>query len=136
MLYQGGEIVIYSQLDTFKYVETDWSVPVGTADLQFNKALGRKLKNARELCALTQAQVAKYLGVKCKVVSYYENGLRPISLAKLTALSDLYGSDIGYFLTEETEKEPVFLSFRAANIKGEDRVNACDNLPGRLNRLW
>jgi transcriptional regulator with XRE-family HTH domain len=96
---------------------------VETADFQINeinKVVGRKLKKARELCDLTQAQVAEYLDVKREVISYYESGSRPISLAKLTALSDLYGYDIGYFLSDETEEEPVSLSFRATGIKTED----------------
>jgi transcriptional regulator with XRE-family HTH domain len=96
---------------------------VETADFQINeinKVVGRKLKKARELCDLTQAQVAEYLDVKREVVSYYESGTRPISLSKLTALSDLYGYNIGYFLNEETEEEPVSLPFRATGIKTED----------------
>ena len=94
-----------------------------TADFQINeinKVVGRKLKKARELCDLTQVQVAEYLDVKREVISYYESGSRPISLAKLTALSDLYGYDIGYFLSDETEEEPVSLSFRTTGIKTED----------------
>jgi len=87
---------------------------------EIDKSIGEKLKKARESCGLTQTQAANYLDIKREIISYYENGTRPISLAKLTMLSNLYGYDIGYFVNEELSAEPVSLSFRTANIKDED----------------
>lgn len=87
--------------------------------MDIHKSIGEKLRKARNACDLTQAKVAKYLNMKREMVSYFETGSRPISLAELTRLADLYGYDLGYFISNE-EVEPISLSFRASNIKGED----------------
>ncbi len=89
--------------------------------IEIDKSVGEKLKKARESCGLTQMQVAQYLGIKRELISYFENCTRPLSLAKLTKMADLYGYSIGYFINEEeVSEEPISLSFRTANIKDED----------------
>lgn len=105
-----------------------------------NIAIGKKLKKARVSCDLTQEQAAKYLDVKREVVSYYENGSRPVSLTKLNSLADLYGYDVKYFLSDEIAEEQVSLAFRATNIKNEDletiaRVNRFANNLHFLNSI-
>ena len=51
--------------------------------MDIHKNIGEKLRKARSAYDLTQAKVAKYLGVKRKMVSYFETGSRPISLVEL-----------------------------------------------------
>ena len=63
--------------------------------------IGKKLKKARELSGLTQAQVASFLDTQRENISYYENGKRHIDTVTLKQLSDLYGYTLSYFLEKD-----------------------------------
>ncbi|UYZ22025.1 helix-turn-helix domain-containing protein [Mesobacillus jeotgali] len=85
--------------------------------------LGLRLKLARESCDLTQSKVASYLGVKREQISYYETGSREIDLVTLNKLSDLYGYETGYFLSNsevDASSNSVELAFRASGLDDKD----------------
>jgi len=55
------------------------------------KAIYESLKELRKIKNFTQEDVAKILGVKREVISYYENGQREISLSDLKSILKFFG---------------------------------------------
>lgn len=83
--------------------------------------VGVKLKSAREACDLTQSKVANYLGIARELISYYENGTRPIDLLTLNKLSNLYGYPVEFFLSNEVQDDTgVALAFRSNGLSEGD----------------
>lgn len=83
--------------------------------------LGRRLKSAREACDLTQSKVATHLGMARELISYYENGTRPIDLLTLNKLSNLYGYPVEYFLSHRMQDDDeVALAFRSTGLSESD----------------
>ena len=64
--------------------------------------LGRRLKNAREACGLTQDDVAQEMGLGRPTIAQIEVGNRSVSGLELSRFAYLYGRDIRDFLA------PVF----------------------------
>ncbi|MFN3322817.1 MAG: helix-turn-helix domain-containing protein [Bryobacteraceae bacterium] len=60
--------------------------------------LGRRLKQARESCGLTQDEVAQELGVSRPTVAQIELGNRSVSGLELSKLASLYARDVRDFL--------------------------------------
>ena len=56
--------------------------------------LGRRIRQARESCAMTQDEVAEKLGVSRSLVVQIEQGKRPISGLELQTLAYLFARDI------------------------------------------
>lgn len=84
-------------------------------------AVGQKLHEARKAVGLTQEQVAKVLNINQVQLSYFETGKREISLSLLEKLANLYGYDLGYFVSELGIKEPeIQLAFRGEELCEED----------------
>ena len=76
--------------------------------------LGRRIRSAREACALTQAQVAEDLGVSRPTVAQIEAGNRAISSIELDSLAHLLGRDIREFVAQEfAASDPLAALFRA-----------------------
>lgn len=76
--------------------------------------LGRRLRQAREACGLTQEEVAEQLGVSRPTVAQMELGNRAITSFELDRLAYLYARDIREFLADEfTEDEVVRALFRS-----------------------
>lgn len=96
--------------------------------LKWYSELGRRLKQARERTGLTQAQVARLLGMPREMVSYYETGARKVEVETLVRLADVYGVDPRYFLAKGPEElesgteasSSVAMAFRARGILEED----------------
>jgi len=65
-----------------------------------------RLKDLREICNLTQKQVAEYLKIKQNTYSQYETGARQIPLEVLIALAALYETSTDYLLGITDCKEP------------------------------
>jgi len=85
------------------------------------KRIGQKLQEARKKAGLTQEQVADYLGINKVQLSYYENGVREISIGTLQQLADLYGYTLNYFFDDEKSTDPaVSFSFRGEELEKED----------------
>lgn len=53
------------------------------------KAFGRKIKEAREKCGLTQAELAEEIGVSQNFLGDIERGVKLPSLGKLISLSNV-----------------------------------------------
>lgn len=83
--------------------------------------LGIRLKSAREASGLTQIKVATHLGIARELISYYENGTRPIDLLTLSKLSNLYGYPVEYFLSNQVQGDSeVALAFRSNGLRESD----------------
>lgn|SRR5262245_5528741 len=68
-------------------------------------AIASRLKTAREQAGLTQAQVAKNLGLHRPSVSEMEAGRRSVSAEELATLAKLYGVSVDW-LTGTQKPEP------------------------------
>ena len=73
------------------------------------KDLSTKLKELRISQNLSQADVAKKLGISPSIVSGYETAERTPSTENLLALSYLYKCSIDYLLGKSNNKPPVIL---------------------------
>ena len=69
-----------------------------------NNVLGRRLKEKRKEHKLTQQQLADKLEVTLSVVSGAETK-RGISKSLALKLSNVFDTDVGYWLNEDAEKE-------------------------------
>ena len=87
-----------------------------------NKAIGKRLRTAREATGFTQGQVAKYIDVQRESISYIETGARPVSTLMLRKLADLYGYKFSYFVDEAVKEESprVSMAFRASELSESD----------------
>jgi Zn-dependent peptidase ImmA (M78 family)/transcriptional regulator with XRE-family HTH domain len=76
--------------------------------------LARRLKQARETCGLTQADVAEELGLPRTAVTQVETGNRSVSTLELAELSRLYMRPVSDFFAEEFSvgEEPVLTLLR------------------------
>jgi transcriptional regulator with XRE-family HTH domain len=86
------------------------------------ETIGKRLKAVRESMGFTQEQVAKYLGTKREIISYFETGSRPISTLMLQKLADLYGYKFSYFVDEAVKEEgpQVSMAFRISDLSDKD----------------
>lgn len=67
--------------------------------------IGSRLRMARELAGLSQAQVAKMLSLHRPSISEIEAGRRKVSAEELTKLADIYDVDISFLTGTESRKE-------------------------------
>jgi len=85
--------------------------------------LGRRIRRAREACAMTQEEVADRLGVSRAIVVQIEQGKRAVSGLELQQLAYLFARDIREFLAEDfAEDDVVHALFRSHEDVGEDGV--------------
>lgn len=85
--------------------------------------LGRRIRQARESCGMTQDDVAEKLRVSRPVVVQVEQGRRPVSGLELQTLAYLFARDIRDLLADEfAEDDIVHALFRAHEDEGEDGV--------------
>lgn len=85
--------------------------------------LGRRIRQARESCGMTQDEVAEKLGVSRPVVVLIEQGKRPVSGLELQTLAYLFARDMRDLLADEfAEDDVVHALFRSHEVVGEDRV--------------
>ena len=88
------------------------------------RALGERLRTAREYIGYSQAEVARALAVTRPAVTNMEQGRRKVSGLELAALARLYRRPYEYFLGEATEPDDptVQALFRAArDLSEQDR---------------
>ena len=86
---------------------------------------GGNISSLRNKLALSQQQVADYLGIKRENISYYENGNREIPLEHLEKLADLFGVEL-YDLMESdlvNQKATLAFAFRADQVDVKDLQN-------------
>ena len=90
------------------------------------KALGERLRVAREYVGFSQDQVASFLGVPRSALSLMETGQRKVDALELKKLAGLYNRTVGHFTGEE-KKEDSFgadvkhLARRVSELSAEDR---------------
>ena len=70
-----------------------------------NKIIGLRIAKAREGAKESQAELAAALGVKREMVTYWENGTRPIKAETIIAIADKYNVSADYLL--DRDKSPT-----------------------------
>ena len=83
---------------------------------------GEKVREQRDKAGLLQADVAKAIGVSKRTLASYEGGASyPKDRNVYIKLSELFGVDVNYFLTENEK----FLTLAAENYgkKGQDQAS-------------
>ena len=85
--------------------------------------LGRRIRQARESCGMTQDEVAEKLGVSRPIIVQIEQGKRPISGLELQTLAYLFARDMRDLLADEfAEDDVVHALFRSHEDVGEEGV--------------
>jgi Zn-dependent peptidase ImmA (M78 family)/DNA-binding XRE family transcriptional regulator len=103
--------------------------------------LGRRIREAREACRMTQGDAAKHIGVSRPTFVQIEAGKRAVSILELDKLAYLFGRDIREFVTNEFDQEDSLTAlFRAqASVVGEpevlDKLRECMALGRELTNL-
>jgi len=67
------------------------------------KALGERLREAREYLGFSQDQVATHLGISRSALSLMETGQRKVDALELKKLATLYKRPVGHFTGEVAE---------------------------------
>lgn len=81
--------------------------------------IGRRLKNARLNCHMTQAEVAKKLGVTYQAISNYERGTTQVSTDTLSRLCLIYQIPVSRLLVTPAWDEDMFEAYRSAKSDKE-----------------
>ena len=103
--------------------------------------LGRRIRVARESCALTQQQVAERIGLSRSTIVQIEKGSRSVSSLELDQLAYLLGRDIRDLVAESfEERSPLAALFRAeADVLDQplvaDAIRACVALGREVRNL-
>lgn len=84
------------------------------------KKIGEKIKYIREMENMTQADVAKFLGVDQSMISKYENGERAISSDSLNKLATLFCCPVKTIITESCILPTEKVAFRTDTLTFED----------------
>lgn len=85
-----------------------------------------KIKELREKQGLSQAQLAKKIGVSSSTIAMIESGAREGSLKNLTKIADFFGVTLDYLEGKVDYKEALvsnFLNFLVTNGIVEDENN-------------
>jgi transcriptional regulator with XRE-family HTH domain len=90
------------------------------------KALGEKLREAREYLGFSQDQVATFLGVPRSALSLIETGQRKVDALELKKLAELYKRPVGFFTGEEAAEvsfgsDVKHLARQVAELSPDDR---------------
>ena len=90
------------------------------------KAMGDRLREAREYLGFSQEEVAAYLEVPRSALSLIEAGTRKVDALELKKLAGLYKRPVVYFTGEEGEEdygeEVAHLARKARELSPEDRA--------------
>jgi|SRR5579863_315942 len=68
------------------------------ATREFNRLIGRRLRDARILRGLSQEKLGKIIGVTFQQVQKYENGANRVSAQKVKAFAEALGVTVNHFL--------------------------------------
>ena len=90
------------------------------------KALGERLREAREYLGFSQDQVATFLGISRSALSLIETGQRKVDALELKKLAGLYKRPVGYFTGEEAEElsfgtDVKHLARQVSELSSDDR---------------
>ncbi len=102
--------------------------------------VGRRLRQAREACGLTQEHVAGHLGVSRPTVAQMELGDRAVSSLDLDRLAWMYARDMREFVAEQfADDDAVQALFRAepdaADVDTREALRECIALGQELSGL-
>jgi transcriptional regulator with XRE-family HTH domain len=90
------------------------------------KAMGDRLRVAREYLGFSQEEVATYLGVPRSALSLIEAGTRKVDALELKKLASLYKRSVAHFTGEEGEdeygEEVAHLARKVRELSPEDRA--------------
>ena len=76
------------------------------ADQKLTKAIGQKIKKARQEAKISQEQLADKLGLSGNnIISRWENGLGRISVDQLMKIADLTHRPISHFFGEVNDEK-------------------------------
>ena len=104
------------------------------------KAIGERIKSARENCKMTQKELAKKLICTRELISYYENGSRDIKTDTLIRLSEILGVTTDYLLglsRAETKDITVasICDYTGLSEKSVKKIDAWNNTDD-FRRFW
>ena len=87
-----------------------------------NQTIGKNLCALRDKMGMSQEALAKMIGVKREMISYYETGAREIPMDLLETLADFFGIDLVDFMDESQEisNANIAFAFRAEDLNKED----------------
>ena len=83
--------------------------------------IAARLKEARVLSGLSQAQAADKLGLQRPTISEIESGRRKVSADELIQFAALYKVDTSWLLHEEGEDELKFAARELNKLSKDDR---------------
>ena len=83
---------------------------------EITKAIGERIKEAREEKGLTQKELGDFLGYSPMGISHFEKGIRELKLSDLQKLSGYFGKDLSFFLASGKTM------FRAGKNTNQDGV--------------
>ncbi len=91
------------------------------------RAMGERLRRAREYLGYSQEEVAKYLGISRSALSNIETGQRKVDALELKKLAGLYKRPGTHFTGEAPEDEAVgedvaHLARKVSELSAEDRA--------------
>jgi transcriptional regulator with XRE-family HTH domain len=90
------------------------------------KAMGERLREAREYLGFSQDQVATFLGVPRSALSLIETGQRKVDVLELKKLAGLYKQSVGHFTGEPDNAIAIgadvkHLARKVAGLSDDDR---------------
>ena len=91
------------------------------------RAMGERLRQAREYLGFSQEEVAKYLNISRSALSNIETGQRKVDALELKKLASLYKRPATQFTGEDAEdqvvgEEVAHLARKASELSSEDRA--------------
>ena len=76
-----------------------------------NQIIGQNIRLLREQMGLNQEALAQYLGIAREMISYYENGNRPVPTDHLTKLANLLCMEEYDFYENDPAKRKLNIAF-------------------------
>jgi transcriptional regulator with XRE-family HTH domain len=97
------------------------------SDEDARKAMGDRLREAREYLGFSQEEVATYLGVPRTALTGIEAGTRKVDALELKKLATLYKRTVAFFTGEEADEDDysedvAHLARKASELSSEDRA--------------
>lgn len=91
------------------------------------RAMGERLREAREYLGFSQEEVAKFLNISRSALSLIESGQRKVDALELKKLASLYKRPVTHFTGENPEDQAVgedvaHLARKASELSSEDRA--------------
>lgn len=79
------------------------------------ETIGKRIKKLRIKNKITQKQLAKGLNVSKSTISYYEKGMRNISVDNLVEIADFFDVDINVLIGRDSKASSKIKDFKLSN---------------------